>query len=167
METLEALTRQPAWNIHRFEQVGQEIKPQPWFEVDSRIVGVLAVREEGLEGQIAELPSQIQFWGHMEALAERALQWEMRQLRVWKSKIHLSMVTPPDPTPKDWKKPTEATVEATYRQMPDYELLQARIDRASEALTATRYVREAWLAKTQLMRLSVRRGHDDAMSFRA
>jgi hypothetical protein len=164
METLVKLVNQPDWNIYRFEERDGQVRPEPWYPVTGAIAHVVAIRDADLETQVQEVASQVQFWGRMEALAERALQWEERQVRVWEAQRYMEAR---EPKGGDWKKPTEAEIQASYRLHPDYDRMYTRVERAREALTSTRWVREAWVVKAQLMRLAVRRSADDSMSIRA
>lgn len=164
-EILQKLQNQPPWNVPRFQQMeGGAILPQPWYNVTGDIVYAVALREADLETQIEELTAQIQFWGRMEALCERALEWHERALRVWKGhRFEMLKTMPVGEDLKGWKKPTDKEVEGIYRNEDDYQRLNCLIDEAREALTSTKYVREAFQVKAQLVKNYVRRSlHDGA-----
>lgn len=163
-EVLQKLQNQPAWNIPRFqeEEGGGNVAPLPWYDVDGKIVYRVAIRDADLETQIEELSAQIQFWGRMEGICERAVQWHERRLRTWKGAQVLRLKAPPTGVDlKGWKKPTEKEVEGTYRNDPEYHVLQEHIERAKEALTSTKFVREAFQIKASLVQKYVRRSIDD------
>lgn len=162
-EILHKLQNQPAWNIPKFEE-GEDglVSPQPWYDVGGSIVFAVALREADLETQIEELSAQIQFWGRMEGICERALEWHERKLRVWKGAIFERLKKPPlGEDLKGWKKPTDKEVEGIYRQDSDYTFLSSKVDEAREALTSTKYVREAFQIKAQMVKQYVRRSIDD------
>jgi hypothetical protein len=161
-EKLHKLQNQPPWNIPRFEEMGGVYAPVPWYDVTGAIVFEVAIRDANLESQIEELSAQIQFWGRMEGVCERALEWHERKLRVWKGNQVRRLKTPPEGVDlKGWKKPTEKEVEGIYRNMPEYQELYDQIDRAKEALVSTKWVREAFQEKSKMVQKYVRRSIDD------
>jgi hypothetical protein len=162
-EILQKLQSQPSWNIPIFQKDETGVlSPQAWYDVTGQIVFAVALREADLETQIEELSAQIQFWGRMEAVCERALEWHERKLRVWKGAIFERLKKPPlGEDLKGWKKPTDKEVEGIYRQDSDYTFLSSKVEEAREALTSTKFVREGFQIKAQMIKQYVRRSIDD------
>lgn len=161
-EILQKLQNQPPWNIPRFEEVDGRFTPMPWYDVTGAIVFTVAIRDADLETQIEELSAQIQFWGRLEGVCERAVQWHERRLRAWKGAQTARLKKRPDgEAAEGWKKPTDKEVEGTYRNMPEYEGLYDQVDRAKEAQTSTKWVREAFEHKAKMVQKYVRRSIDD------
>lgn len=163
-EILHKLQNQPPWNVPRFQEgpEGGPVVPQPWYDVTGNIVFAVALRDADLETQIEELSAQIQFWGRMEAVCERALEWHERQLRVWKGAIFERLKKPPPGEDlKGWKKPTDKEVEGIYRNDGHYQTLSTNVEAAREALTSTKFVREGFQIKAQMVKQYVRRSIDD------
>ncbi len=161
---LQKLQNQPPWDVQRFEEMSSgSFVPVNWYAVDGAIAFSCSMREADLQTQIQEVTAQIQFWGRCEASCERVVQYAERQLRVWKAGRVLEMTAPPVGEDKvvGWKKPSIATMEATYRQASDYADLSQKIEIAREALTATKHVREAFQIKARMMQQYVRRSLDD------
>lgn len=165
---LQVLGNMPSWNIHRFEKRADgRLRPIPWYEVTgAEIVNTVALREEDLNVQITSLSSQVAFWGRMVALCERATSWEERSYRVWRETQRLQLFedlieTTDGKGETKWKKRTVAQVDAAFRTLPEYGDHYDRIDRAKEALTATKAVAEAFQAKKEIARMAVRRSIQD------
>jgi hypothetical protein len=162
-EVLQKLQNQPPWNIPRFREAeGGMYAPEPWYNVSGEIVYAVALRDADLETQIEELSAQIQFWGRMEAICERAVEWHERALRVWKGARIKELKSPPlGEDLKGWKRPTDKEVEGAYRNEDEYQRLYAKIDEAKEAATSTKFVREAFQIKAKMVDKYVRRSIDD------
>lgn len=162
-EILQKLQNQPPWNIPRFQKnEAGTYEPIPWYDVTGTIVFSVALRDADLETQIEELSAQVQFWGRMEAICERAVEWHERALRVWKGAQTIALKSPPvGEDLRGWKRPTDKEVEGAYRNRDEYQVLSEKIDEAREALISTKFVREAFQTKAQLAKQYVRRSIDD------
>jgi hypothetical protein len=164
-EILQKLQNQPPWNVPRFRETAPGLglfTPEPWYQVSGEIVYAVALRDADLETQIEELSAQIQFWGRMEGICERAVEWHERALRVWKGSRIKALKSPPEGEDlKGWKKPTDKEVEGAYRNEDEYQRLYSRIEEAREALTSTKWVREAFQVKSKMVDKYVRRSIDD------
>ncbi len=165
---LQVLGNMPSWNIHRFEAGADgRLRPIPWYEVTGKeITNTVALREEDLNVQITSLSAQVAFWGRMVALCERVVSWEERSYRVWRETERLQLFDDPIETTDakgevKLKKRTVAQVDAAFRTLPEYGEHYDRIDRAKEALTATKAVAEAFQAKKEIARTAVRRSIQD------
>ena len=152
----------PSWNIYAIDEAKDS--SAPWYEVTGMVAKELVISEALLEEQVASIPAQIQFWGRLESQARRV--WEMtdRKYRQWRDTLVMGLLEPPaDPVKaKDWKKPTEKTLEAAYRADAQYPIWQKEVERAEEAFNATHAVLEGWRAKMEMMKLAVFRRREDS-----
>jgi hypothetical protein len=136
----------------------------PWYEVSGAIVKDLVIDEVALGQQVQTISAQIAHWGRLAAQAKRVWEIEEREYRRWRDQIILEMVEPPaDPqSRKDWKKPTELVIEATYRTHPEYVAWNQRIERAEEAHNAAIAVQEGFKAKRDMLVRYVTRHRDES-----
>lgn len=131
--------------------------PVPWYNVTGEtLVKDLAIREENLALAVQSVSVQIGHWGRLSALTKRIWEAEERALRVWKAKRYLEAVDPVG-KPENWKKPTEAIMEAQYRIHPEYEAMEQRVERAEEAHNAATAALQAFIAKKDMLKSSVYR----------
>ena len=139
---------------------------QPWYDVTGAIVKDLVVDEVALAQQVQTIGAQITHWGRLAAQAKRVWEIEEREYRRWRDYQVLKMVEPPtDPVVrKEWKKPTEQVIEATYRTDPDYVKYQQKVERAEEAYNAAIAVQEGFKAKKDMLMRYVVRYHDETQA---
>jgi len=149
------------FNIYAIDEARDEAKP--WYQVTGAIAKELIINEAMIEEQVQSIAAQIQHWGRLEAQARRVWSMTDRKYRIWRDKKKVELLTPPaDPkAAKEWKRPTEAALEAGYRADPGYPIQQAAIERAEEAFNATHAVLEGWRAKQELMKIAVWRRRED------
>jgi hypothetical protein len=124
------------------------------------------ISEVDLAAQVARVSGEITHWGIMEARARKAWQRGEMEYRVWREVLTAKLLTPPvDPATKlparDWKKPTEAAIEANYRSNPEYSGHQRRLHDLEESFNAAHAVLEGFRAKKEMLRASVRRSAED------
>lgn len=148
------------FNIYAIH-AGGEIKP--WYEVTGAIVKDLVIDEVQLGTQVQTISAQVTHWGRLAAQAKRVWEIEEREYRRWQSYQILQMIEPPADAAarKEWKKPTEAVMEATYRTQPDYVKHQERIERAEEAYNACIAIQEGFKAKRDMLMRYVVRYRDE------
>lgn len=149
-----------SFNIYDIDGKG-EVKP--WYDVGPDIVNELVLSPHNLDLQVQAISAQIQFWGRMEAQAKRVWEIEERCYRQWRDAIILKLSTAPeDPAKaKTWKKPTEKTIEATYRKDPSYQKFWTATERAEEACAACHAILEGFRAKKDMLRSHVYRSQED------
>lgn len=149
----------PSINLYAIADEGQNAVP--WYEVQMHAVAAdLVVNELTIPSQLVVVTAEIQKWGRFSALAKRVWELEERRYRSWRSEFYLAAVDPAD-KPKDWKKPTEAGLEAMYRTQPDYHRLQARVERAEEAFNTVDGILQGFRAKKDVLIALKRRYHED------
>ncbi len=155
------LQAMPAFNIHSVD--AETAAHRPWWNVTSGIVQDLVVREEYLRDQVQALPAQIAFWGRMTALTRRVWEIEEREYRHWRDGEVLKLSTPPKDDPK-WKKPTEKTIEATYRSHREYKKWSIRVERAEEAFNSAQAILDGFKAKRDMLRIAAMSSRDGTQS---
>lgn len=156
---LERLASVPSFNIWAIDTKDPG-KVAPWYEVDPRqVVEELSIHETDLGRDVHAISVQIMHWGRLEALAQRVWCVEERRYRIWRSGAYLALTRAPVDDAK-WKKPTETAVEAAYRVDAKYAEHQTRIERAQEAYQCARLIREAFVAKREMLRHAVYRAAD-------
>jgi hypothetical protein len=135
----------------------------PWYEVGPEIVRELVLSPHNLDLQVQAISAQIQFWGRMEAQAKRVWEIEERRYRQWRDSRLLELSQPPsDPeAAKGWKKPTEKSIEATYRSESAYRKFWMSVERAEEAFNACHSILEGFRAKKDMLRSHVYRSQED------
>lgn len=148
------------FNVHAIKPDGEVV---PWYEVTGAIVKDLVIDEVQLGIQVETISAQITHWGRLAAQAKRVWEIEEREYRRWRDYQILKQVEPPtDPQArKEWKRPTETILEATYRTHPDYPKHQQRIERAEEAFNASIAVQDGFRAKRDMLMRWVVRYRDD------
>lgn len=131
--------------------------------VSAQIVETTMISEVDLAAQVARVSGEITHWGIMEARARKAWQRGEMEYRVWREVLTVKLLTPPvDPAKlKEWKKPTEAAIEANYRSNPEYPVHQRRLHDLEESFNAAHAVLEGFRAKKEMLRASVRRSNED------
>jgi hypothetical protein len=148
----ERLASIPSFNIHVLKTSG---KTEPWYEVIGKdVVESLIIDETNLHESVTAISAQLAHWGRLEAQTKRVWEVEERLYRVWRETEALEMLTPPKDD-KTWKKPPEHQIDATIRTKKKYSEHQERLERAEEAYNATRLIREAFLAKRDMLKLCV------------
>ena len=137
---------------------------KPWYDVTGAIVKDLVIDDVGLGNQVQTIAAQIMHWGRLAAQAKRVWEVEERGYRQWRDGIVLSLVEPPTESQarKEWKKPTESVIEATYRTDPAYVLWGQRVERAEEAYNAALAVQEGFKAKRDMLMRYVVRHADES-----
>ncbi len=158
---IERLASLPSFNIHAIK--GDETVP--WFEVTGKmLVKDLLIDSTDLGAQVDVMAVQIMHWGRLEAQARRVWEVEEHKYRVWRDTQYVRLTDPPHDLKQgqQWKKPTEARVEADIRVHEDYPVWQGRLERAEEAYNATRYAREAFVAKKDMLKQFGMRAHDNS-----
>lgn len=156
---MERLAGLASFNLYA---VDEKSDVSPWWEVDVQaVVDDLFIHESDLAADVTSISVQIMHWGRLEAQAKRVWEIAQRHYRMWQGHQIVTMATPPIGD-KNWKKPAEHTMEATYRCHAQYAALQRDIERAEEAYNCARYVREAFLAKRDMLRGAVMRAHDNS-----
>lgn len=152
----------PGVNIHAITADGQ--RAVPWYEIQMpTVIADLVVNELTIPMQLERVTAEIQKWGRLSALTKRVWEVEERIYRAWRSEFQLKVIDPTD-KPKEWKKPTEATVEAMYRTQPEYHRLQAHVERAEEAYNTVEATLNAFRAKKDVLIALKRRYHEDGAS---
>jgi hypothetical protein len=152
----------PSINIHAVADEGQNAVP--WYEVQMQtVVADLVVNELTIPSQLSVVTAEIQKWGRFSALTKRVWELEERRYRAWRSEFYLKAIDATD-KPKEWKKPTEAVVEAMYRTQPEYHRLQARVERAEEAFNTAEGVLQAFRAKKDVLIALKKKYHEDGAS---
>jgi hypothetical protein len=148
------------FNIYTIDAAGDVA---PWFEVTAEVVHELVITTYDLMTQVQAISVQIQFWGRMESQCKRVWQIEERNYRRWRDAQVLALSQPPDDPEeaKAWKKPTEKRIEASYRQMPEYDQHWAAVERAEEAYNGAHAILEGFRAKKDMLRAHVFRSHED------
>lgn len=148
------------FNIYTIDDQGNV---GPWFEVTSDVVQELVIQIHDLQTQVQTISVQIQFWGRMESQAKRVWQIEERNYRRWRDAQILALSQPPDDPElaKGWKKPTEKRIEASYRQMPEYDHYWIAVERAEEAFNGAHAILEGFRAKKDMLRAHVFRSRED------
>jgi hypothetical protein len=146
------------FNIHAIDDAKDT--HQPWYQVTGQIAKELVISEAMIEEQVQSISAQIQHWGRLEAQARRVWQMVDRKYRIWRDTMKVKLLTP-DGT-KDWKKPTEAGLEAAVRADPEYPKWYAEIERAEEAFNATHAVLDGWRCKQDMLKIAVWRRKEDS-----
>lgn len=160
---VQRLSNVQPWNIYAIDEAKDEAKP--WYQVTGAIAKDLIISEAMVEEQVQSIAAQIQHWGRLEAQARRVWSMMERKYRIWRDAIKVRLLTPPvDPKEaKEWKKPTEAALDAGARTDPEYPKYQATLERAEEAYNATHAVLEGWRAKMDMLKIAVWRRKEDSM----
>ena len=149
----------PGYNLHSI--VSEGMASAPWYQVDMKgLCAELVVNELTLPEQLGVISAEIQKWGRLTALAKRVWELNERLYRAWRSKFILTVIDPPEKA-KDWKKPTEAVLEAMYRIDPQYHVYQIKIEEAEEAYNSTEAVLQAFRAKKDVLLGMRKRYHED------
>lgn len=162
---LDAITNKLAniqpFNIYAIDESADEAKP--WYQVTGAIAKELVISEALLEEQVQSIPAQIQHWGRLEAQARRVWSMVDRKYRIWRDTKKIELLTPPidSKAAKEWKKPTEAALEAGYRADRQYPVWQKAIERAEEAFNAAHAVLEGWRCKQEMLKIAVWRRKDE------
>ncbi len=150
LDTLvQRLQNAPSFNIYQILPTGAVA---PWWEVVMArdVIPDIVIHPANITDQAAVVAAQIAHWGRMAAQAKRVWDIEERLYRIWRDTKALAALTP-DPSDKDWKKPTEKAVEMLYRADPGYSKECERVERAQEAFAATEAVWWAYKAKQQML----------------
>ena len=151
-----------AWNVYEVLTDENKAEVKPWYEVTGGIVNDLVIKDANLQEQVQALPGQIMQWGRLAAQCKRVWEIVERQYRIWRDTKMLGLLSPPDPKPKDWKKPTEKLAEATMRSDPQYKVWYKHQERAEEAYNAAMAVLDGFRAKKELMKAAVIRKNENA-----
>ena len=151
------------FNIYAIDEGEDGVKP--WYQVTGAIAKELIITESLLEEQVQSIPAQIQHWGRLESQARRVWSMVDRKYRIWRDSIKVQLLTPPSDAKlaKEWKKPTEAALEAGYRADAQYPVWQKQIERAEEAFNATHAVLEGWRCKQDMLKIAVWRRQENAL----
>ena len=158
---LQRLGSLPTFNIHEVTDKGTK----PWYEVvPANVVAELMIHETDLSRDVTAVAAQIFHWGRLEAQAKRAWEVQERMYRQWREGIILKLVTPPrdEEEAKKWKKPPEHVLEAHYRADKNYPTWQSRLEQAEETYNCAHAVREAFLAKRDMLKVAVVRAPIDS-----
>lgn len=151
---------QQPFDLYGVDEKG-EVKKQ--LTVTAEIVETTMISEVDLAAQVSRVSGEITHWGIVEARARKAWQRGELDYRVWREVLTAKLLTPPvDPAErKEWKKPTEAVIEANYRSHPEYLTHQRRLHDLEESFNAVHAVLEGFRAKRDMMRTAVRRSTED------
>ncbi|MFA4944410.1 MAG: hypothetical protein WC789_06890 [Lentisphaeria bacterium] len=145
----------PPWVIEQIHPGTGKL--QPWFTVNpAEVVRCLVIQDDNLPTQVASVSAQIFHWARLAALARRAWEVREREYRIWRDRLTVSLMDPPE-KPKEWKRPTEAQVTASVRVHPEYPEFYQRTEVAEEAYNATQGVLEAFRAQLSSLDLAVSR----------
>jgi len=139
---------------------------EPAYTISSSVIDDLIVTEADLDTQISIISGQIQEWGRLRAMAQRAMVVAARHYRQWKGRKILEYITP-NPADKAWKKPTEAVQEAMYRTDREYVLYQIVMERTEESYNASNMVLEGFKAKLEMLKVAAKRTFDLGMARQA
>lgn len=136
----------PPFNIHAIVERG--MATEPWYEVKaSDVLKELVLDHLNVATQVSVVTAQIQKWGRLESLARRVWQVAERRYRAWRSRFYLESLEKKE----DGKKPTQAVIEARYRSHPEYQELQAEIERAEEAYNSAHALLDAFKAQKAML----------------
>lgn len=129
-----------------------------------QVMRELVLTDANLRERVARVAGAVMTWGRIAAHARRAWAASDRRYRQWAAGVSLQLLTPPaDPAEaKNWKKPTEKQVQATYRQRDEYAAFQNLIEATEEAYNVASAVLDAFKVQRDVMRQFVHRIHDDA-----
>jgi len=149
-------------NLHAFNvyQIQPDGSVAPWFEVTGGIVKDLILHEDKLAEQVQTISAQIMHWGRLVGQAKRVWEITERQYRIWRDRTVLALLDPVT-KPKDWKKPTQAQVDATVRSQPEYTDHYVAQERAEEAYNAAMAVLDGFRAKRDMIKASVLRATEN------
>lgn len=137
----------PPFNVHAIIKSGMDT--EPWYEVKaSDVLRELVLDHLNVATQVSVVTAQIQKWGRLESLARRVWQVAERKYRAWRSRFYLESLEKVD---KGDKKPTQAVIEARYRSHPEYQKLQAEIERAEEAYNSAHALLDAFKAQKAML----------------
>lgn len=143
------------FNIYEIDPITGDIKP--WYSVVApTVLPELVIQENNLTEQIQVVSAQIAHWGRLTAQAKRIWAIAERKYRIWRDTQQLLIINTPD----DKKKPTQATIDATIRTMPEYSVHYQNIERAEEAYNAANAILDGFRAKKEMMKLAIRRDQE-------
>lgn len=154
---------QPPFDLYVVDEGTGGVKKH--MTVTSQIISNTMIAEADLAAQVSRVSGEIAHWGVMEAKAHKAWQRGELEYRVWREVLTAKLLTPPKldgMTVKDWKKPTEAAIEAHYRSHPEYLPHQRRLQDLEESYNSCHAILEGFKAKKEMLRAAVRRAVDDA-----
>lgn len=144
------------------EQIDASGTPQPWITVSATtIVPELLINPHTLRMQVDALAAQVATWGRLVAQCKRVWEVHERRYRHWRSGVELKCLKEGVP---GIDKTTQASIEAYYRQLPEYGAFQTQIERAEEAYNAASAILDAFKEKGQQLRRDVRIGSDGSIT---
>lgn len=157
-QAIARLQNLPTFNIYKINPDGSI---GPWFEVTGGVVADLVLREDRLTEQVQVIGAQIMHWGRLVSQAKRVWEITERQYRIWRDRVALTMLDP-GTKPKDWKKPTQAQVDATIRARTEYNQHYIAQERAEEAYNASLAILDGFRAKRDMLKGAVVRAVENA-----
>lgn len=136
---------------------------QKLLTVTAAIVETAMISETDLAAQVCRVSGEITHWGVMESRARKSWQRGEMEYRVWREVLTAKLLAPPvDPAKaKEWKRPTEAMIEANYRSQPEYLVHQRRLHDLEESFNAAHAVLEGFRAKKEMLKATVKRSNED------
>lgn len=141
-----ALQNLPTFNI----QAIVKGVPTPWLEVVGPVIAEdLVIRESRLALDVMTVSVKIYEWGVLSARAQRVWEIEQRRERTWKAKLVAEKLA-------SGEKLTEKAMEAIYRADAEYDVWKERVEAAAEAVNGAHAILDAFRAKAQMLRASIR-----------
>lgn len=133
----------------------------PWYEVGPEVATDLVIRDELIGEAVRTITLRIMEWGRLVARARRVWEITERAYRMWRDARVLELITPPPDEPQ-WKKPTQAEIDARVRTDPQYAVRYQAMERAEEAHNAALAVLDGYRAKKEMLRGAVIRASENA-----
>lgn len=137
--------------------------PSPWAQVTGpSILRDVVINPHSLRDQVDTISGFIAHWGRLVAQTRRVWQVHDRRYRHWRSTIELQVLK--EGIEGLDKKPTVAAIEAHYRSLPEYAVMQTAIEDAEEAYNSAVAIFEAFKEKASQLRRDVRFNQDGSVT---